>query len=292
VGQFDSFSATTAKPNDGLQIKGLKFNSKTATTGEKQDQVQIQSGATIDSMTVASGNVDAIKIEKWAIDLNSQQLGDIVGGTLKYGFGHVQMGQADLGSISLGFKGSSLSVKAMSELAAQYDGLQAKYGNGEQVLNMTDAEKAVMHDKLLAALASNPVLAIDPVVWKNDKGESTLAFDLHLSSPASKDSAKEIDALLPQILKQITLKVSVSKPMMVQILNQAQSLSSGGQAPGGFGATVFDQFAGKFESLGLAKANGDKVESLIRYEDNKVDVNGQKMSVMEFAQHAMGLMMM
>src|SRR5690606_9034486 len=100
----------------------------------------------------------------------SNREGDLGGGTLRYDFGQVLSRGDNLGSLSLGAGGRDFSMPALSELARVYDELSARHGQ-EEDWQLSPQEAALLQEKVVALLASNPVVSLDPVVWKNEQGE-------------------------------------------------------------------------------------------------------------------------
>ncbi|GAB2902642.1 YdgA family protein [Paralcaligenes sp. KSB-10] len=292
TGQFDSFGLAQADDHENLQFKNIELKSKTITAGE--NDTQVQSSASADNMVFSSDVNEPLQVEKLTVNLESQQKNQLLDGALRYDFGRIVAGKADLGSISAGAKASHFDVATLSALANQYDAIKAKHGNAtDEDLTLTDAESALLRQKFLDVLASNPSVSIDPLVWKNDKGQSTIALNVNLVSPADKEAALNAgaDTLLPQILKLVTLDISISKPMFIKTMSQLQGGGPAGGQADMLGAMLFDQYLGKLQTTGLVKLDSDKAVSAIRYENNSIDANGKKMSVQEFVQRAMAAVM-
>jgi uncharacterized protein YdgA (DUF945 family) len=284
TGRFDSFALLNEQTGKGVKINNFAGNSVASSSGESD--VKTKGGATIDSMVIGDAGDSAVTIEKLSVNLDSQQKDKLLDGSVRYDFGRLVVGDKDVGSLSVGGSAQKLDVDALTALAAEYDAIQAEQNvSDDQELVLTDAQEAVLRQKLMDVLASNPAVAIDHLVWKNAKGESRAALALNLAKP-SNPQEQQVDVLLAEVLKRVKLDLTLSKPMFV--LAAVQAL--GGEAEM-MAAMIYDQYMGRLDQTGLVKVEGDTATTAILYENNQVDLNGQKMSVAEFMQRAMSMMM-
>ncbi len=289
TGKFASFTLANAQTGENLDIRNIQATSQTTMAAE--NDVKTQSSATIDTLVMGRAAEGAVTIEKLSVNLDSQQKDKLLDGALRYDFGRVAVGDIDLGSISVGGKARQLDVAALTALAGEYDAIQARHGAaGDQDLVLTDAEEAALRARLMAVLASNPSLAIDPLVWKNAKGESQASLQVDLASPAGAPEQR-VDVLLAETLKRVKLDLALSKPMFIQAFGQAQGDAQQKLQMEMLGAMIYDQYTGRLRDAGLIKVDGDNAAAAILYENDSVDVNGQAMPVAEFMQRAMSVLM-
>src|SRR3546814_67931 len=108
---------------------------------------------------------------------------------------------------------------------------------------------------------------------------------LFRSSPEGQVPAEFTQLLLERALKDITVDLSLSKPMMVRLISEAQA-ASGEALPPGFVENIVQGYSDRLVRAGLVKPDGDKLVSKIHYHDNVVDINGKTMTMAELAQHA------
>jgi uncharacterized protein YdgA (DUF945 family) len=290
-GLFASLRVLAAANGEDLLAKGIKFNSVT-TTSDAND-VRLKSDAAIDDLVMASSLDPTIHIKTMKIDLSSVRTNNLLDGALHYDFGQVGVGQADLGHIAVAVKGQRLDTTALAALRAEYEGIKAKHhiADDEDFL-LTDAESVTMHNRLMALLASDPSVSIDSLVWENNKGRSAITLDVDLAHPADKTSADTgLDALLAQIVKRVNLNLSISRPMFIQAIAQSQQSSVDSQQADQLGGLLFDQYAGQLRQLGLIKMDNGNAVSAIQYENAMIVANGQKMTVPQFIQRVLGLLM-
>jgi uncharacterized protein YdgA (DUF945 family) len=287
-GKFAFVGYVSAQAGDDLQVKGIALNS-TSTTAD-DGSITLQSSASADSVVAISSDAEPLRVERLAAKLNSLQKGSLLEGSLRYDVGSLKVGESDLGSVSVGAKGSGLNVDALTALAQEYDAISAEHVSDD--VRLTPDEEASLREKLLAVLATNPSVAIDPFIWKNDQGESSLALSVNLSGEAAKaaDGAAPLDLLLPQIIKLLKFDATVSGPMFVKAFGQLQGAGADPQAAM-IANMIFSQYAGRLSQAGLVKADSDKITTAIQYENNSVVVNGQAMPTAEFMQRVLSALM-
>lgn len=289
TGRFDSLDYSSAQGNERVQIKGIELQSASSTDVEGASVTRSKAAA--ETVNLFSAEAEALDLERVSIQLDSSRTGDLLDASLRYDFGGISVGASRLGSLSIGAKGSSLGMDALSALALEYDAIAARH-DAEDDFELSVAEAAVLKEKLLAVLSSNPTVSIDPFVWKNEQGESSARLSVSLGTPATTEAAESLDAFLLQIIKSMSLDMSVEKPMFVLAFSQMQ----GGAAPdpqmAAMASVIFDQYAERLNATGLVRAQDNKALSAVRYENKRVDVNGRSMSVAEFIQRALVAVMM
>ncbi len=289
VGEFAELSLTDDAAGDDLKVRNVRINSKTATG--QQDDITVTTTATVGALVIDGESDDALVIENMTVNLDSLQKASLLDGSLRYDFGRIAVGNADLGSVSVGVKAERLDVAAITAMAVEYDAIQASHGADEdQEFELTDAEEAVMRDRVMTILASNPVLSIEPFIWKNGKGQSQAGLKVNLAKPTSPDDADN-QILVAEIFKRIKLDVTLSKSMFVQVFGQAEKNPEERLQMELLGALLYDQYIARFKQAGLVKVDGDIASLDMLYENDSVNVNGQAMPVDEFMQRAMSAAM-
>jgi uncharacterized protein YdgA (DUF945 family) len=290
-GAFGKLEYASTQDNEGLNVQGMTLGSATTTANESGD-VTTHSTVGADQFKLQSGDSAPVRLDKVTISLDTTQRNKRVDGVLRYDFGNIQAGDVNFGSVAATLKGNDLDVDALSALVAEYDRIKARHNvTSDEDFNLTDEEAADLQDKLWVALGSQPTIAIDPFVWKTDKGQSTLKLSINLTRPTGSTALGGAMMLLPQIVKQLDLDVSVGKPMFVQTFSQLQSGVQPQDAAAATGALIFDTYAGRLTRAGLATQDQDHAATHLRYGDNRVNVNGRAMSVTEFVQRVLSAMM-
>ncbi len=155
---------------------------------------------------------------------------------------------------------------------------------------MSREDEKQLRDRLATVLASDPSVAIEPVVWKNVKGESRASIQVDLADPKRSDE-QSVDDLFVQGLKQVRFDLSLSKPMFIHALSQAEAEADKKLQMEMLGAMIYDQYVGRLQAVGLIQVDGDVAASSVLYEQGEVNVNGQAMTVPEFMQRVFGAVM-
>lgn len=291
AGQFPSFSYASRRNGDKVEIRNVIVDSKTA--HEAQGRTRVRTTLTADSLNIGGQPRQDVHIEKMAANLDSMQNGNLLEGSLRYDFGRVAIGSVDLGSITVGGKMNQVDMAALGALASEYDAIKAKHGVvDDRDLVLSEDEQASLRSKLQPVLAAGPSLAIDPFVWKNTKGQSRAQLHVVLMAPPDTQQ-QDVDLILSQVLKQVRLDLSLSKPMFIQAFGQLQDSASADQRLQleMLGAMLYDQYMIRLQQAGLVKISGDAAASAIRYENNSIEVNGTTMSVPEFMQRVLSVAM-
>ncbi len=291
TGEFPSFSYASERDGGKVEVRNIQVDSKTGQEGA--GRTRVRTVLKIDALNIGGRPQQAVHIEKMAANLDSLQNGNMLEGSLSYDFGRVAIGSVDLGSITIGGKAAQVDMAALSALAGEYDAIKAKHGVlDDRDLVLTDDEQAVLRAKLQPVLAAQPSLAIDPLIWKNAKGQSRASLHVLLTAAAESQN-QDVDIILSQVLKQLRLDLTLSKPMFIQAFGQLQNAASADQRlqMEMLGAMLYDQYVIRLQQAGLVKVDGDSAASAIRYENDGIEVNGTAMSVPEFMQRVLSVAM-
>lgn len=280
-GSFEALDLSTETGAERVTIDDLQFEYETTSTG---NQANMQSTMHIAGVNLRFPDGD-LSLKDSTLTASSQREGDLGGGSMRYDFGKVMSGGVDLGSISLGARGSDFSMPALSELADVYDELSARHGPQDE-WQLSAAEASLLQGKLLALLASAPTVALDPVTWKNDQGESRATLVVELVSPPHAGEGLSLDQMLQQAVRALDLTLHVEKPMFMRAIEQIDAGSENSEAAA-IAATLYDEYAGRLQAAGLASVTDQAASAAISYREGQVEANGRQMSLPEFMQRAL-----
>lgn len=150
-------------------------------------------------------------------------------------------------------------------------------------LKLTEAEEALLKSSLEKLLAAGPQVALENLSFNTANGESRANMVLDLTKPQAIDLPT--DQLVRQLIALLDFKLLVSKPMLVDVLTVQSQID--GQTDAKLIADQATATADMFSSMAvgsqLAKLDGNNIVTNLRYANNQVDFNGQKMTVEEFA---------
>lgn len=262
VAAFDDFGM---KDEGGaLRLRNVKVDSKTTTSDS--GTITSHAEAVVGSIVQTPRRGPPVASNDWRLALAGTRAGDMLDGTANYQIGHIQSGATDLGSLVVSAKVSHLDVKAL-------DALNRAYADAHSAKS-TEAQQTALQEKTLAFLATEPVVSIDSLDWKTAKGETTGQASLQLTRPKATAGADIVQAAL-QMVKDASLKVSVSKPMIEEVLVQSDAEDPAADKEAV--RALMEQATSRLTRSGIARLDGDRLVSDLHYQDGKVDVNGTTM---------------
>jgi uncharacterized protein YdgA (DUF945 family) len=154
-------------------------------------------------------------------------------------------------------------------------------------LKLTEAEEALLKSSLEKLLAAGPQVALENLSFNTANGESRANMVLDLTKPQTIDLPT--DQLVRQLIALLDFNLQVSKAMLVDVLTVQSQID--GQTDAKLIADQATATADMFSSMAvgsqLAKLDGNNIVTNLRYANNQVDFNGQKMTVEEFASFVM-----
>lgn len=243
-----------------------------------ENVLQSESKASVGLVQVSGSELADVELGKLEVALSSEQQGDIIDGDLRYTFGSVKASGMDLGTIGLRVSATGLDAKVLGELAALLE-----QSDPEEVGMGTEASGALAA-KFVELFKTAPSISIDPLSWRNDKGESRLILNVDLKD----GSAQEAEIAELAYLDKANLDVTISRDMFLRLFSQAQGGEGGdAEAMESFGGMLFDQYTARLHGAGLVAQESGDIAIKISYTDGNIDLNGQTMPVEEFIQRAM-----
>lgn len=279
-GEFASLVLGGAADEGLVHMKDLRVDATTRTGADESVQVESRLQAAV--LSVESMADENLTVEQATVSLDSTQTGELLDAALRYDFQRVLLGDVDLGSMSVGGKVERFNFEAFSALAAEYDAIEREHDvePGED-FELTPEDEARLLAKVAPLLASRPHLAIEPVVWRNDKGETSLALTAALR-PLPEGEVVDPDYVLDGMLEQLRLQVALSRPMLLQAISRSAGSEDEGRQLEMLAAMMFDAYIERLEQQGLVKREDDRALADIVYRDGQVDMNGRSMSLDEF----------
>ncbi|CNF45552.1 YdgA family protein [Yersinia massiliensis] len=219
-------------------------------------------------------------------NLNTQ-LGETdkdLNGKLTYTLDSLKIQGSDFGSGKLAFAFDRLDGQSLKQFTAAYNQQALKAVQAGENLD-AEAYQQEMTEMLIAKLPAllkgSPTFSIAPLSWKNAKGESTFTLNVDLADPATAKTDGE--PLLTQAVKKVDATLTIPMPMATELTMQAAQLQ--GYSPEEAQKLAQQQVQG-IAAMGqmfkLTTTKDNVISSSIHFADNKVDLNGQKMSVQEF----------
>jgi len=280
TGSLGLLDTSMGPGTDRLVIEDVRFEYETKTSG---NDIQLNANTHAAALKLELADAGELVLQDASMIVSSDRKGDLGSGQVRYDFGHVLSSGVDLGSVALGVSAKDFSMPALDELADVFDDLNARYGpNDDWELSPQDA--ALLQQKLVGLLAGSPALDLDPIVWRNDQGESSLSLALNLAQPPQADMPLPLDILLPQAIRTLDLKMRIERAMLTRALEQ---LSAGESEAAELVGLLYDEYASRLQTAGLATVDDGAAFTRIAYREGQVDANGRQMQLPEFLQRAL-----
>ncbi|NLC35693.1 MAG: YdgA family protein, partial [Alcaligenaceae bacterium] len=263
-----------------VSLQGMRLESRTRTAAD--ETIQVDSSLQVATVAVDAVASDSLVLEEVAVTWNSTQQGSLLDAAARYEIQRILMGDNNLGSVVLGGKAARLDLEAFSALASEYDAIAREHGAGSgEDFDPTVEDQERMLARLLPVLATRPELALDPLVWRNEKGESSLALNIALQPVAEEGDGFEED-ILAAALRELRFDIALSRSMLMQLVSGAAGSDGESAQFEMLAAFMYDTYIGQLEQAGLVRRDGDRDMTSVVYSDGMVDINGQAMSLPEF----------
>lgn len=230
-----------------------------------------------------------VVIDGAALVTNVHDSNDKLNGDINYQLDKLTVQGQDFGSGKLVFKLADVDNQALSDFMTKYQQQIAKLDqqDAQDPQALQAAAQQIIHENLPLLLKGSPSVAIAPLSWKNSKGESTFDLKLNFNDiSAANDAAKDSAAAEQQMIqgiKTIEGKLTIPLDMAAEATTQFGRLQ--GYSDDDAQKLAKQQVQG-LAAMGqmfkLTTVKDNTLSSTFRYADNMVDLNGQKMSILEF----------
>jgi len=246
-------------------------------TGQSQQSAAAtQSESHLDAATVYLNvpDVGEVQIDQFGIDLASAQAAELADYRFAYRLGATRVDGHNFGALDMGFDARRIHLPALIALMQVL----------AQMENSGDFDMDALIQNSNTLLRAQPTIALEPLRWKTEQGESHARLSVDLF--ASEDGV-ELEALFDPMefldyVRGAKLDVEVSRAMAVGLASDVAG--AGNPIARGMFAMMFDQSAEQLQSAGMVRVEGDKValSAVFRNADESVDLNGERMPLMDF----------
>ncbi|WP_241076924.1 YdgA family protein [Achromobacter xylosoxidans] len=179
------------------------------------------------------------------------------------------------------------AVKALSDVMdarSRRTGLaffELEGGGSPAMEHEASEEQQILKANLQALLAGNPILSVSPFQLRTASGTSTFDLNVALAKPTLTDSPLDLDIFRP--VGKLDAKLVLSRTNLVELL--AIALQQEGDTVDSAAPTarmIVENFSEQVVKKGLAKMEGNNIVSTLNYAGGQVDLNGNKMSRLQF----------
>ncbi|MBX9406445.1 YdgA family protein [Pseudomonas baetica] len=244
------------------------------------------------SKTTFGAKQSVLGVKNFEMKNLTEENGSNASGRADYQIGEVTLNDKKIGSASMAMSLKNLDIPSTMSLMQVYQTKLQPYekaaaeaaaaGLPAPKLNLTEAESAQVKADLQKLLAAGPQVALENLSLKTANGESRANLVIDLTKPQSMDLPP--DQLARQLIALLDLNVTVSKPMLVDLLSVQAQLDGQTDAKAivdGASGTA-DMFSAMAVGSQLATVDGTNVVTKLHYAANQVEFNGQKMTVEQF----------
>lgn len=281
------FASLNYKDETGsVQLRDMTLFSKTR---RQQDVNQSEGRVDIGQVQIASEDDGKVSLERFAIEFAAEQQGNLVDADLRYLVGKLNLGDKDLGELTLGLKAQRLDVNALTAISQTLDSVNAEAVDSDSLDEaLTDAQMQALAQHWQTMLKSEPRFALDAFQWKNAEGESSIALKTEWAEPteAQVQALAYLETPGLETLRQAELDVQLHRGMLLRLAGELY-----GDMGTQLGAMIFDEFIDNLRLAGVAVVDGDKAgaKAVYRGQDATVDLNGQNMPLEDFVALVMEL---
>ena len=299
-GYMDSLKLTTVSEEDQspvqVELSGLTLASNLS---KSSYGYYLGENALILSNTKASFGAEksVVGLKNLEMRNNSTESGASASGRADYKIGELSFNDKAIGSAQMALSLKNLDVPATMSLMQLYQAKLPSYekaaaeaaeaGEPAPELNLTEAEEKQVKADLEKILAGSPQVAVEKLSFSTPNGESSASLTINLAKPQSMDLPP--DELGRQLLALLELNVKVSKPMLADLATLQAQMEGQTDAKliADQATATSDMFSAMAVGTQLATLEGNDVVSKLRYANDQVDFNGQKMTVEQFTTFVM-----
>lgn len=277
---FDSLVVGGGPDGENVSLKGMRLESQARTAAD--ESIRVDTSLQVAAVEVDTITSERVVLEETAVTWNSTQQGAVLDAAARYEIKRILVGGQNIGNVVVGGKADRLDLEAFSALVSEYDAIAHEHGAEEgEDFDPTVEDQERMLARLVPVLATRPEIALDPLVWRNEKGESSLALSVALQPLAEEDAHLQEDILLTA-LRELRLDIALSRSMLMQLVTSTAGNDGESAQLEMLAAFMYDTYVGQLEEAGLVRRDGDRDMATLVYSDGMVDINGQAISLPEF----------
>src|SRR5471030_107710 len=241
----------------------------------------------IKQVSVNVDGKDAAAVENFKLVSKFGEDGSNIKGQQDYTVDALKIQNTDFGSGKLTVKIDKLDGAALKTFSDSYNQqsqqLMAQAGDIDPAVYQQQATDLLVAN-LPLLLKGNPSISIDPLSWKNSKGESTFTLQIDLKDPAAGSQAQSEDQLISQLVSKVDAKLTIPVAMATELTTQTAKLEGyTGDDAEKLAKQQVQGLAAMGQMFKITTMKDDAISTSFHYADNQIDLNGQKMTLQEFA---------
>ncbi|MFZ4833783.1 YdgA family protein [Rouxiella sp. Mn2063] len=286
----NSDSVAFTSPNQWGQLEKVVLSGitiKSNTNGGKFNLGGIGSQSlAVKNAAVNIDGKDTATLAGFALNSKFDEDGNNVNGVLNYTMDSLKIQGMDFGAGKLNVKIDKLDGQALKQFTDTYN------QQAMQLLQQSDEldpqvyqqqASALLLNNLPILLKGNPSISVDPLSWKNDKGESTFTLQVGFKDPTASPQATDEAQLVSNLLSKVDAKLTIPVAMATELTTQAGRLQGyDAEQAGALAKQQVQGLAAMGEMFKLTTLKDDAISSELHYADNQINLNGQKMTLQDF----------
>lgn len=284
-------SLAFTSPNPLGQLEKVAISGANITSNNHLSQAQLYLGdanLTTDSINVSIDGKDAAQLSGMKVNSSITEDQQNLKGQVDYSVDSLKIQGADFGSGKFTLKLNKIDEQALKQFTDNYNqqAMQLLKQSGD--LTPEDYQKqaeSVLLSNLPTLLKGNPSVSIDPLSWKNSKGESTFTLDLDLKDyTAGKMPVTSIDQLVSQLIGKLDAKLNIPLDMATELTTQTAKVEGySGDDAEKLAKQQVQGLAAMGQMFKITTLQNNAISSTFHYADNVIDLNGQKMTLQQLA---------
>jgi uncharacterized protein YdgA (DUF945 family) len=293
-GYMDSLALSTTSEDQApvkIELNGLTLASNLSKSSYGyylgQNTVELTS-----TRTTFGDKQSVLTFKNAEMKSSTQESGTNAAGRADYKVGEVALNGKVIGAAQMAWSMKNLDIPATMSLMQVYQNKLQPYeaaaaaaaaaGEPAPELNLTEAEEAQVRADLDKLLDAKPQIALENFSFNTANGESRVSLVVDLTKPQSMDLppvevGKQLIALLDFNLLLSKAMISDVASVQAQMEGQTDAKTIADQ-----GTMASEMVSSMAAGTQLAALDGNNIVSKLRYANNQVDFNGQKMTVEEF----------
>ncbi|NMP29773.1 YdgA family protein [Rahnella sp. SAP-1] len=286
-----SNSLAFTSPNQWGQVEKVTLSGIKLSTDTTQGKFQLGIGKqalSVDNAIVNIDGKDAAQLSGFSMKTDFGEDQQNLKGQIDYQLDSLKIQGTDFGSGKLMVKLDKLDGQALKQFSDSYNQqamqLLQKSEQSDPEANQQQAA-ALLMSNLPLLLKGNPSISIQPLSWKNSKGESTFTLQLDLKDPSKAATpAQTEDQLISQYIGSLDAKLNIPLDMATELTTQTARVEGyNGDDAEKLAKQQVQGLAAMGQMFKLTSLQNNAITSSFHYADNQVDLNGQKMTLQEFA---------
>lgn len=267
------------KTHSRLVLRGLAWNSDT-----RKNPFDFRLGTqslAVKQLQVLTPQTGAVELEGITISSQTDGKDNYLNGQADYRINALKIKGHDLGSGQLRMNFNNVDATVLKAFIDFYNResinlLQQYEGTRQQLA------KLVEHN-LPLLLKGYPTLSIAPFSWKNSQGEASFSFTLGLQEALQTGTAASPEQQLTQAIKRLEAHLTIPEAMATETSAQlAQLQGASVQQAQAMAPQQVQGLVAMAQQFNLLTQKDAVIGSSLRYADNQVELNGNKMSLQAF----------